>query len=136
HMTEAAAAYTAFLVRVLSTSAQREHAAVRTARSSELDLLFSLYFQNLPRAQDWRIQLLAAVLDNKGLSTAALTQRHEALALAASPQTRRDHEELRALRQRLADLHLQGPAKRTPQEYLELCQRLRQEEDERERDLA
>jgi CHAT domain-containing protein/Tfp pilus assembly protein PilF len=127
----AAEAQARYLTRVAAGSATRDHAALLMQARRPLDVLLGLAARapqlELARAEE----LLNLVLGSRAISTRVLAARREALATLSDRA-----EELVTLRRRLADLLLQGPGKRTPQQYRDDCIALQRQIDDLERELA
>jgi CHAT domain-containing protein/tetratricopeptide (TPR) repeat protein len=133
---EASVRRAGYLARVLGGTAEREHAALAARYRVPVDGLVSLALQwpDLDAAR--RLRLLEVVLDSKALGAAAVTQRQEALVLQEDEAARAEHARLRRLRQRLADLLLQGAGPEAPEAHRLACARVQQDHDDLERALG
>jgi CHAT domain-containing protein len=136
HFQEAVSAWADCTARTAAGTAQRDHRALRQQGRGYLDAFLSLAEQTASLSAEQRRQVLAILLDGKAISSAALTARQEAVLLEQEPEAVKLLNRLRPLRQRLADLLLQGPGRLTPEGYRKLCDDLRQEHDDLERTLA
>jgi CHAT domain-containing protein/tetratricopeptide (TPR) repeat protein len=125
-----------YLGRTAVLSAQRDHAALIDGHRRCFDVLLSLAEQSRRFTPGQQHDLLAAVLDWKALSAVALSLRHEALLASTDRATAARFDQLRDVRQQLANLLLQGPGRLPPGEYRRQGDELRRQEDQLERDLA
>jgi tetratricopeptide (TPR) repeat protein/CHAT domain-containing protein len=133
---EAATIQAAFTAQISVGSAQHDHAALARQARPFLHWFLSLAAQTASLSARQRQQVLAALLDGKALSGTALTRQREAVVMQQDSQAVALLGKLRPIRQRLADLLLQGPGALPPQRYREQCDQLQKEQDDLERDLA
>jgi CHAT domain-containing protein/Tfp pilus assembly protein PilF len=133
---EAVEGRAAFMTRALTGTAQREQIALVRADRAPLNGLVSVALQWSDLDTTRRLRLLDLVLENKALGAAAVTQRQEALLLEGDAEAREKHARLREVRQRLADLLLQGPGRQNPQDHRLECERFQQRHDDLERELG
>jgi CHAT domain-containing protein len=132
---EAATTWAAFTARTSTGSAQHDHAALAQQGRYLLQVFLSLAEQS-PLSAEQRQQVLSGLLNSKALSGTALTRQREAMVMQQDAEAVVLLGKLRPLRQRLADLLLQGPGALQPQRHRDLCEQLQKEQDDLERDLA
>jgi CHAT domain-containing protein len=135
-LSQAVTAATTYARRFATASAQRDHPDLLRLQRLFLDNLCSAAVQTDQLAPAQRADLLQAVLQAKGISTAALTSRRDVLLTRDDPAARVQVEALQAQQRRLADLLLQGPGHRAPKQYRADCLALAKGIDARERSLA
>jgi CHAT domain-containing protein/tetratricopeptide (TPR) repeat protein len=126
----------AFTARTAAGGAQRDHAALARQGRFYLYAFLSLAAQSASLSAGQRQQVLTALLGGKALSGTAQTRQREAVVMQQDSQAVALLGKLGPIRQRLADLLLQGPGALPPQRYRELCEQLQKEQDDLERDLA
>jgi tetratricopeptide (TPR) repeat protein/CHAT domain-containing protein len=125
-----------YLARTAVLSAQRDHAALVAKHRRGFDLLLNLAEQGCPLTADQRHDLLANVIDWRAVSAAALTLRHEAILTSTDHTTAARFDQLRSMRQQLANLLVRGPGRLPPEEYRRQRDELSRQEDQLERELA
>jgi CHAT domain-containing protein/Tfp pilus assembly protein PilF len=136
HFQEAVSILADHTARTAAGTAQREHIAIGHQHRYLLGIFLSLAEQTAALSDTQRQRVLESVLDGKAISSVALTTRQEAVLLEQQPEAMMLLNRLRPLRQRLADLLLQGSGRLSPERYRDLCDDLRKEHDELERNLA
>jgi tetratricopeptide (TPR) repeat protein/CHAT domain-containing protein len=132
---EAATSRSGHASLTVAATAQRDHAPVLATRLIHLEVLLSAAVQSPGEGSDRPRRALAALLDGKAVSGAALRARRTFLA-ALDAQTSGDVQRLQVLQQKLADLLLRGSDPHDPGRYRADCEDLRRRGDELEADLA
>jgi CHAT domain-containing protein/tetratricopeptide (TPR) repeat protein len=133
-LSEAATLWADYAERVSDASARRDHASFLNQGRHNLNALLSAALQAKDLSEARRREVLGCVLDVKAVSGHALAARAEAVARGKDAEATELFRRLGRVRQQSADLLLRGPG--TGADYLALCKRLRDEEDELERALA
>jgi hypothetical protein len=132
---EAATTWSGHASLTAAATAQRDHAAVLATDHFLLEVFVSATAQAPGDGSDRPRRALAALLDAKAVSGAALRTRRTLLA-GLDAKARGDVQRLQALQQQLADMLLRGPDPRKPGRYRADCEDLRRRADELEADLA
>jgi tetratricopeptide (TPR) repeat protein/CHAT domain-containing protein len=135
-LSDAVAASSGYHRRLATATAQRDHPDLLRTQRRYLDYLLSAAAAADALAAHQRENLLLRVLEGKGISTAALGSRRQALLRQADPGARALADQLVPLQRRLADLLLQGPGKLSPQQYRDECLDLQGQIDALERALG
>jgi CHAT domain-containing protein/tetratricopeptide (TPR) repeat protein len=130
------AAFARHLARASTLSAQRDQGNLADALRNHGDRLVSLAQHRKELSAEQRAELLTRLLDWKAAAVAALRARQEALVLGTDPEAAALFGKLKAVRQQLANLLVQGPGHRLPEHYRRACDDLSRLEDHLERDLA
>jgi tetratricopeptide (TPR) repeat protein len=119
----------------VAATAQRDHAALLARSRFRLHVLLSAAVQAPGDNGDRPRRTLAALLDGKAVSGAALRTRRTLLA-GLDATARGEVQRLLALQQQLADMLLRGPDPRDPGRYRADCEDLRRRGDALEAELA
>jgi CHAT domain-containing protein/Tfp pilus assembly protein PilF len=136
HLADAVLSQAEYTERTALASAQADHAALTLLLRPLLYCCVSQAVACSGRGDDLAARVMAAVLDAKGTSAAALSARREALLLGDDAEALALHRRLQPRRQELTDLLLHGPGKLSPEQYRDRCTELRQECDEQERQVG
>jgi CHAT domain-containing protein/Tfp pilus assembly protein PilF len=116
--------------------AQREHGSRDRTLRPACAVVLSLAEKRPKLSAEQSRQLLGLVLEQKGISSAAVLGRREALAVGNDPTAKARLEQLNQARQLRADLLLQGPGPLPAARHHATLETLRKREDRLERALA
>jgi tetratricopeptide (TPR) repeat protein/CHAT domain-containing protein len=133
---ESVATWSGYAGRVAYGSAERDHLALIGRQRWLLDIFLSLADHTGDLTAGQCREILARLLDGKALSTAVVSARHQAVLLGSDAEALAQFEQMRQVRQQLADLLLQGPGRLQPAPYRDLCDQLQQRQDRLERRLG
>lgn len=135
-LAKSATIYARLADRLLTSSAEREHTGIIVQRRSLYEKLLNLAEKSSDIAENERAELLAAILDWKGISARALVARQETLLLGKDPEARTLHERLNIARHQLIQTLFQGPGMAPVEKYQKVLDQRRDQVDELERQLG
>jgi CHAT domain-containing protein/Tfp pilus assembly protein PilF len=122
--------------RLLTASAERDHAALTEEGRFRLYQLLGLVERNRSLAGDHALGLMEVLLDWHAASERTLVLRREAVAVAGNPKALALYDDLKLARHQLAQAFIRGPTDPSTDKHRQLLKKLQTQRDDLERQLA